>query len=615
MSLFNKIGLEKSGTMLVSFPLICQILLVLLLLFPLLNLQTNIAKLSGSGELISKTISLINHTMNLGYIAKLNGNEPSDEALQREVRSSDQVRLQLAEVREAAKGDESRLQLIQGLSLGADTLIRELAATREEYRQGIKRWRKINSTYDKSIRGAIAYMLNNADSMVNREESLKQLVEEKTESDWRMLNFLLLGGLILSTLAAFGLGALYVRGILMPLKHLNANCQLVAEQKQLPPVINDKEEFTKLDELLHVITDATKEEQIREQAMVDNTNDLICSLNQKFVFLRANKSAVNFLGHTPSELVGKPVFEYIAPEERTIASENFEKALSSEESNSFEIKMIVSTADIPRQIHTRWSCVYSAQSKELFAVVHDIDEEKIIETMKQDFVDMVSHDLRSPLSSMNVALDLVANGIYGDITPAAEKELAGARRNLNRLLEFVNDLLDFQKLKHGSLELECNKANIEELVQSAIDLVKPALDAKSLSVEIAGDDITAYIDAKKINQVLTNLISNAIRYTPKSGTITISWNLLETGLESSDGGIEISVSDTGPGIPEAYQKSIFEAFEQTPDSASKNEGTGLGLAICKLICDAHNGSISLQSKIGEGSKFTIKIPSQKLRQD
>lgn len=601
MSLMNKLGLEKSGTLLVSFPLICQVIFVIALFFPLLNLQSNISRLSQSGELISKTISLLNHTMNLGYIAKINGSKPTDEAMTREVKAAEVVRGQLVELRQLAGTDRHRALMIDGMASGAEAIISTLGATWEEWKQGLHRERKVNSKYDRTMRNAIRYMLNSADSMLASEETLIADTEQKTQNDWKALNSTLITAIVLSTLIAFALAAIYARAIHMPLKHLNANCLRILKREELLPVLSDSEEFTKLDEMLHIITAAMKEEQEKEKAMVDNTNDLICSLNKNLEFLRANKSALAFFAVEPENIVGKSVLEFLTPEDRKSAEEKLKTAMTGEKSESFEFRIKAPEGTEKTFVHTRWSCLYSEQSQELFAVVHDIDEEKVLEGMKQDFVDMVSHDLRSPLASMHVALDLVAGGTYGAVSEETQRELAGAQKNLHRLLEFVNDLLDFQKLKHGKMELECSNTNVEDLVQSAVDLVKPALEAKGLQIRIEGEEISINADAKKLNQVLTNLLANAIRHTPSSGEIRVEWK--KTGEL-----IDISVCDTGPGIAEADRKRIFEAFEQTGESVSKGEGTGLGLAICKLICDAHRGSISVGNTPVKGSKFTLTIP-------
>jgi signal transduction histidine kinase len=140
------------------------------------------------------------------------------------------------------------------------------------------------------------------------------------------------------------------------------------------------------------------------------------------------------------------------------------------------------------------------------------------------------------------------------------------------------------------------------MVTSAVDFVKPALQAKSIDILVIGDEITMWCDPKKIIQLLTNLLANAIQYTPRDGQITVNWAPV-------DGSIELSVTDSGPGIAEEYRKKIFEAFEQTPEAVQKGEGTGLGLAICKLISDAHRGSIAVESEKGKGSKFIVKIPT------
>lgn len=601
MSLMNKLGLEKSGTLLVSFPLICQVIFVIALFFPLLNLQSNISRLTESAELISKTISLMNHTMNLGYVAKINGPRPTEDGMLREIKAIQLVRAQMSEIRRFAGEDRHRTLMIDGMATGINAIIADLDTTREEFKMGLRHERKVNSKYDKSVRNAIRYMLNSADSMLASEETSIADTEQKTKNDWKILNSTLIAAIVLSTLIAFALAAIYTRAIHMPLKHLNANCRRILKGEELLPVLNDSEEFTKLDELLHVITIAMKEEQEKEKAMVDNTTDLICSLNKDLEFLRANKSTSAFFDIEPDEIVGKSVLEFLTPDDRKLAQESLKTAMNTERSESFEFRILARAGSEKSFVHTRWSCLFSKQSQELFAVVHDIDEEKVIEGMKQDFVDMVSHDLRSPLSSMHVALDLIAGGTYGEVGEETKKELEGARKNLHRLLEFVNDLLDFQKLKHGKMELECSNTNVEELVQSAVDLVKPALEAKELQIKTDGQDLSIVADAKKMNQVLTNLLANAIRHTPKSGEISVEW-------KQTDNQLEISVCDTGPGIAEADRKRIFEAFEQTTESARKSEGTGLGLAICKLICDAHNGSISVGNSPVKGSKFTITIP-------
>ncbi len=599
----KRITLESKGALLVMFPLICQIIFVVVLTAQLWEIHSNINKQSQSCELITKTLSLIFYSINMGYVNEIHS--PKFRELHNEhiasVTPDNRMFTMLGDklhlIGAKLETDELQRNRISVLTNAGEEVLRCLSNIRDNQAKGFKYWKHVHWSYEMALINSCNRLLNAADNVVEYEETKRQGSQESTESQFRFLNSILAGAIVVTVAAAFVMSAFFIRDILMPLKNLSANCLRISRQEDLPPVMSDGSEFSVLDGILHEIRKATIEEQEREKSMVENTNDLICSLSTEGNFLRANQSSMEFFGKEASSIVGKSVFELIAEEDRGLAEQSLQKMLTAEESRSFEFRL----KQDGKLVHTRWSCLYSQDTSELFAVVHNIEEEKRIETLKQDFVDMVSHDLRSPLSSMQVALDMIGQQAYGEISNDAQQEITGARKNLARLLDFVNDLLDFQKLKQGALQLDCDNAHVDGLVKSAVDLVKPALVAKEMKIEAIGEDILLYADSKKIVQMLTNLLANAIHYTPNKGKITVSWS------QNSEA-VEIAVTDTGPGIAEEYRKKIFEAFEQTPQAASKGEGTGLGLAICKLICDAHKGSISVESEIGKGSKFIVKIP-------
>ncbi len=593
----KKLDLEQRGNLLVLFPLICQILFAIILTTQLWNIHSTINKQSQSCQLITKTISLIAYSINLGYINQMGAEHGHIAGVTAEKKMFDILDDKLHQITARSEPDEAQRSRIAVLAETGETLIGSLNSLRDHQNKGWQYWKHVHSAFEINLVSACGQMLDAADSVVEYEEAKRHGSELATNSQLQNLNSFLTGAIGVTIAAALIMAAFYIRDILIPLKHLSANCLRISRQEDLLTVMHDGSEFSLLDEILHAIQKATKEEQEKENSMVENTNDLICSLSNAGLFLRANKSAQTFFGVDPQAIVGRSVFDFIAEEDRALAEKSLEEACAGGESKAFEFK--IKQKDLP--VHTRWSCLYSLESGELFAVVHNIEKEKIVENLKQDFVDMVSHDLRSPLSSMQVALDMVALEGYGEISKEALNEVSGARRNLGRLLDFVNDLLDFQKLKHGKLQLECDNAYVEELVQTAIDYVKPALQAKDIKIELNGKDILLFADPKKMVQLLTNLLANAIHYTPRQGEIKVDWK--ESGSE-----IEISVTDSGKGIAEEHRQRIFEAFEQTPETVGKAEGSGLGLAICKLIADAHKGTISVDSAVGNGSKFTVKIP-------
>jgi PAS domain S-box-containing protein len=601
----KKLSIEERGFLLVLFPLACQIVFVVFLTAQLWSIQSNIVKQSRSCELITKTISLISSSINLGYIS----HQPQyffPSAHSRLATVTGDKRMfavindKLDQISSREEQDEVQRNKISYLVKAGQETLQRLNELRDNQQRGWKYWKHVHEGYEIALIYACNRLLDAADSVVQYEEAKRQGSEEATNTQFQTLNMFFAGAIGLTIVAAFVMAAFYIRDILIPLKHLGANCLRISRQEELSPVLPDGSEFSNIDAILHGIRAATIEEQEREKSMVENTNDLICSLSRDGKFLRANASTMQFFKEAPQTIVGKSFLDFVEPEERNAAEASFKSAISDEESTSFELLVKGQSAEDP--VHTRWSCLFSRETEELFAVVHNIEQEKILEKLKQDFVDMVSHDLRSPLSSMQVSLDMIGQEVYGPLSEDALKEVRGASKNLDRLLDFVNDLLDFQKLKHGALQLEHDNASIESMVQSAIDLVKPALQAKNMEIESTGDEIILWCDPKKLVQLLTNLLANAINYTPKAGHIAVAW---KQDKES----VEISVTDDGPGIADEHKKRIFEAFEQTPEAVSKGEGTGLGLAICKLICDAHKGTITVESIVGQGSKFIVVIPT------
>lgn len=599
----KKLSMEQRGALLVMFPLTCQIIFVVFLTAQLWSIHSNIVKQSRSCELITKTISLIGYSINLGYLNNqpqyfMPSNHRRLATVTKDQRLFAVLNDKLHQISSRPEPDELQRNRIEALVRAGQDTIQCLTELRDNQQKGWQYWKHVHENYEMALIFACNRLLNAADNVVQYEEAKRQGSEEATNAQFQNLNTILLGAIAVTVVAAFVMAAFYIRDILIPLKHLSANCMRLSKQEELLPVLADGGEFAAIDSILHGIRIATIEEQEREKSMVENTNDLICTLDRDGKFLRANASTVQFFGEEPESIAGKSFLDFVEVEDRGEAQKSFNDALSQEASMSFEFRILCNG----EPVHTRWSCLYSRETQELFAVVHNIEQEKVVEKLKQDFVDMVSHDLRSPLSSMQVVLDMIEQGAYGELSEGVHKEVKGALRNLDRLLEFVNDLLDFQKLKQGALQLECDNASVESMVQASLDFVRPALQAKNIEIEVSGDEFELWCDPKKLTQLFTNLIANAIHYTPNEGQISIAWRPIQDQLE-------ISVSDTGPGIPEEYRKKIFEAFEQTPDAVSKGEGTGLGLAICKLICDAHHGSISVQSEVGKGSKFIVSIPT------
>ncbi len=222
---------------------------------------------------------------------------------------------------------------------------------------------------------------------------------------------------------------------------------------------------------------------------------------------------------------------------------------------------------------------------------------------KQELVAMVSHDLRTPLTSVQAALTLLEAGVYGELSDKARKEVTVAESNTTRLINLINDLLDIEKMEAGKLAMNCQNIPLAPVLEKSFEAVMAFADQHKVEMDVPGTDLQVYGDSDRLVQVLVNLLSNAIKFSPPNSTVTIT-------VEATSGWVTVKVIDHGRGIPAGFRKAIFERFQQVePGDASEKKGTGLGLPICKAIIEGHGGLIGVESEEGKGSTFWFRLRS------
>ncbi|MDZ4341987.1 MAG: HAMP domain-containing sensor histidine kinase [Candidatus Binatia bacterium] len=227
-----------------------------------------------------------------------------------------------------------------------------------------------------------------------------------------------------------------------------------------------------------------------------------------------------------------------------------------------------------------------------------------IERMKADFFSSMSHELRTPLTSIKEGTGLLLDGVGGQTTDKQRKLLTILAEESNRLIGVVNSLLDLSKLEAGMLNYAFETVNLDPLIRRAVAEIAPLVEAKQITVETAIDAPLppARLDPERMLQVLRNLLGNAVKFTPKGGQVTVA-------ASPVDGKLQVSVQDSGPGIPAESLAAIFEKFHQgNHKGAHTRPGTGLGLAIAKNIITSHGGEIWAESELGQGSKFFFVLP-------
>lgn len=247
------------------------------------------------------------------------------------------------------------------------------------------------------------------------------------------------------------------------------------------------------------------------------------------------------------------------------------------------------------------------KNRQIIAAVstfYDITEEKELERRKDDFVNMASHELKTPITSMKLYIDLLISRIKESGDEHAMKTLGSIKKQTEKLQELVSDLLDVSRIQTGKLQFSKEEFELGDLIQETIDILGETTRKQTLEFKIKSP-ITVYADRFRIYQVLTNLITNAIKYSPAGSTITIDVKKMKDKAL-------ISVADQGIGIEKDQQKKIFERLYQVSDPYEKTfPGLGMGLYISKEIIRRHRGTIWVESQKGKGSTFYFTLPLKK----
>lgn len=238
-------------------------------------------------------------------------------------------------------------------------------------------------------------------------------------------------------------------------------------------------------------------------------------------------------------------------------------------------------------------------------VLQDITGLKELDRMKSDFVAMVSHELRSPVASVQQQLSVILEGLSGDLTQRQMRMLRRAQERAGGLLELINDLLDLSKIEAGMVVQYKEPLRLEELLERVRELMLPEAEAKGLKLKLQVKSPLPVVQGDKDNLegVFTNLVNNAIKYTPEGGKITIR-------IKGEGENVRAEVSDTGIGISREDLSRIFDRFYRVKSEKTRQiVGTGLGLCIVKHVVEAHLGTIAVESEEGGGSTFTVVLPA------
>ena len=387
------------------------------------------------------------------------------------------------------------------------------------------------------------------------------------------------------------------KSITQRLAKMMANTYLLASGEPLLPVLRGSDDICKLDQVFHSMAGALEGARRKEGAFIDGANDVLCMIAPGGRITSINAACVERFGFSKGDLLGSRLSDLVIAADQDNARNYLDKIHSGVAQDPIELRMRRLDRSV---VDTLWSAQWSKEEDSYFCIIHDITQIRDAERTKQEVVAMVTHDLKTPLTTLGNALEIL-------LTATSEKSdhyIAMAQRNVAHMTSLVADLLDIEKARAGMMQLSKALIELSRCFDATLDTTAGMAEAKKIRVTCQATDHIVEADPEALTRVIINLVANAIKFSPPGAEVII-------GAAKAPGFIHVWVQDQGQGIPAADLDRVFDRFQQASQSGgAKNAGgTGLGLTICKEFVRLHGGEIWAESSPGKGSKFTFTLPA------
>ncbi|RYJ39500.1 PAS/PAC sensor signal transduction histidine kinase [Flavobacterium anhuiense] len=463
-----------------------------------------------------------------------------------------------------------------------------------------------NETVKTQIRQDIfAIMKLNLDAIKQKSDIAKQSAETAN------LSIAIVGSLCF--LIAFNLLINLPNNIANPIKELTLSIKEIANKNYSERVhFTSHSEFGDLAKSFNTMAQKLEEyhdsnvykllfEKKRLETLINNMNDPIIGLDNEGIVLFVNDEALKIIGLKSEDIIGKPASELAI-------SNDLIRSLILKESETPKkqpLKIFAHGKEsyFEKEIHNI-TITPTGEEKEInigdVIILRNITLFKELDFAKTNFIATVSHELKTPIASIKLSLQLLENGKTGDMNDDQKQLVESIKDDSQRLLKITGELLNLSQLETGNIQLNIGKSNPHEIVRYAVEAVKVQADQKQIQLVVDADENLKSVkaDAEKTGWVLINYLSNAIRYSSEKSTILIK-------LKEENNQMVFQVIDTGKGIDTRYKDKVFDKYFQVP--GSQKSGTGLGLAISKEFIEAQNGSVGVESNLGLGSTFWFSL--------
>jgi PAS domain S-box-containing protein len=584
---------------LVSLPLVVQLLLMVFLT----KVQSDSEKQLAESNLARNISDAVNHLNNDIYeIVAAYGDERSVTKFDANDKTFVECRSRFdkdfADIRNLAKNKPEILASLDAAEKSADLAVADLVKLKESVILYGSHFRDDRRPLWRQLRAhTMAAVDSELFTIGERERRLANQAPEIQATMRTGLHRVMVFGGLVEILVTVVMAIVLMKSVSSRLAKMTENTYRLASGQALHPVLGGSDDISKLDQVFHSMASALQGAARKESAFIDSANDVLCMIAPGGRLVSINPACEARLGFSKNDLLGSHIVELVTPADQSRAHDYLDKLQQGLVQNPIELRM----RRVDRSVaDTLWSAQWSKEENSFFCIIHDITEIREAERSKQEILNMVTHDLKTPLTTLRNAMEALP-------TDSAEKNakyLAMARRNVDHMTNLVADLLDVEKARAGMIKLAKEKFPISECFDAALDTTLGMAEARKVKVTCQGPDIVVEADPDALTRVLINLVSNAIKFSPAGAEVII-------GASQAPGFVSVWVQDQGEGIAPADLEKVFDRFQQVGHGggAKNASGTGLGLTICKEFIRLHGGKIWAESSQGKGSKFTFTLPA------
>lgn len=430
---------------------------------------------------------------------------------------------------------------------------------------------------------------------------------EKNVQDRHQITMLLRYALWMSAGLGITLAILYSRNLSSRVMRLKENAALFAERQPLLDTMKGNDEIADLDRAFHEATNLVEIATRKERAILENASDLIFSLDEDLLITSANPSAEAIIGKSAGEIIGEPLTSFIVSEDATRLKSEFKQMVKAANKSTLEVRLLTAKAE-PSNVVV--SASYSPSDESFYCILHDVTAQRQMENLRQEVTAMITHDLRTPLQTIRNYLEMLKNGMLGNLNEQGNKLLHLTDKESQRMNTLIDGVLTLEKLRSGNMTLNLDMIDLQTLLEDCARSLELVARDKGITIKLEPfKPLKIQGDRVWLEQVILNILGNALKFSPAKTQITMSAAFKETNKGADK--VEIRVKDQGPGIPAEDLGKIFDRFYRVQSAAHKSgqkSGAGLGLNICKELIKLHDGSITCESESSDGSTFIIVLP-------